>query len=117
MKEDYNNFDFDLVWDEKNQKRERFRRKNQKDFHSYEGEKDPSYYYSRDDDIKELKKIISSGEEIKTNDIELVKTITKENKIKKKVGIYYYNGYILEIKSVENKKIFFIREKDESRIR
>ena len=51
------------------------------------------------------------------NDIELVKTITKENKIKKKVGIYYYNGYILEIKSVENKKIFFIREKDESRIR
>ena len=71
------------------------------------------YMYSRDDDIFEINKLILLGEEIKTNDVELVKYIVKKDKIKKKLGTYKFGKYILEILEFGNKKIFCVRMNNE----
>ena len=85
----YNEVDEEITFDEKLYKRERFNRKNK-----VKEEGDESFYekefYSRDDDLLEIKRLISFGEEIKTKDVELAKRIVEQKKIKKKIGIYSF---------------------------
>ena len=112
----YSEVDEQITLNEKIYKRERFNRKIKiKEEHIGFFEKE---FYSRDDDVSEIRKLISFGEEIKTKDIELAKKIVNQRKIKKKLGIYNFENYILEISTLplDNKKIFLIRNNNEDRI-
>ena len=88
MKEDYDLYDdtyFNYNVEERhNRQRDKEqkqkRKRNQKEISFLENEMNSFYMYSRDDDILEIKKLILLGEEIKTNDIELVKYIVKKDK-------------------------------------
>ena len=105
----------EIIWDEKSEKRERFLRKNKdKDSENF-FEKE---FYTRDDDVSEIKKILSFGEEIKTKDIELVKVLIGQRKIKKKIGVYNFYDFILEITTdFQRKKVFIIRYNNESKFK
>ena len=104
----YSEVDEQITLNEKIYKRERFNRKNKiKEEHIGFFEKE---FYSRDDDVSEIRKLISFGEEIKTKDIELAKKIVNQRKIKKKLGIY------ISTLPLDNKKIFLIRNNNEDRI-
>ena len=86
------------------------RRKQQKQIEFIENNTQSFYLYSRDDDLKDIYKLLSSGNEVKTNDIELVKIITKVKKIKKKIGTQKIKDYVIETLSYMDKKIFCIRK-------
>jgi hypothetical protein len=121
MKEDYDLYD-DISFNynveehhnrQRDKEQKQKRKKNRKEISFLENEMNSFYMYSRDDDIFEINKLILLGEEIKTNDIELVKYIVKKDKIKKKLGTYTFGKHILEILSFGDKKIFCIRMNDE----
>lgn len=119
MKEDHYD-DFDLINHQKehyNRQRDkdqiRRKRRQQKEISFIENELESFRIYSRDDDIYEINKLISLGEEIKTKDIELVKFIIKKDQIKKKLGTYTFGEHILEILSFNDKKIFCVRRNSE----
>ena len=70
-----------------------------------------SFYSNSQDDVKEIRKKISEGEEVKLFDIETVKKVLNKKDLSNKIGSYYFKDLILEILVYfDNKKVFLIRK-------
>ena len=70
-----------------------------------------TFYSNSQDDVKEIRKKISEGEEVKLFDIETVKKVLNKKDLSNKIGSYYFKDLILEILVYfDNKKVFLIRK-------
>ena len=70
-----------------------------------------TFYSNSQDDVKEIRKKISEGEEVKLFDIETVKKVLNKKDLSNKIGSYYFKDLILEILFYfDNKKVFLIRK-------
>ena len=107
---------YDEYYEQYDDLKEKFKQ-NKKNYKSKHNEKTLDYedfhfdmrFYDRDDDLKEIFKELRLGGEIKTYDVELVKNIVKEKNIKKKIGVFLFRGFTVEITNYNSKKVFCIR--------
>ena len=70
-------------------------------------------YFSNDiESIREIRKKIQDGEEVKLTNIEIVKKVLYNKKFKNKIGSYQFDdGMILDILTYyDNKKVFLLRK-------